>query len=273
MGVTYQAIDLTLGHAVALEVTMQVARALTAADAQGLVHRDLKPANLMLVDGPELTVKVIDFGLVKFTAMDSTERRDSTTHGFVGTPGFASPEQLEGQTEDVRSDLYSLGVTLWYMLMGSPPFTGSVANVISQHLLQQPPFESLATVPADVVAVLRAMLEKDKAERIQTPSQLREALRPCAERLRAAEWAPAAPIHLEAVPHTKPPPSRGNAAEPKIRSLARAPAFCSPAVGLRFSPLTLSLDLTPSGRGFPRRPPLCPARRNHQRQTFSTACR
>src|ERR1700686_3677594 len=88
----------------ALEVTSQVAKALTAAEAQGLVHRDLKPSNLMLANGPELTVKVIDFGLAKVAA--ATDQTDLTQAGFVGTPAFASPEQFAGAGVDVRSDLY-----------------------------------------------------------------------------------------------------------------------------------------------------------------------
>jgi eukaryotic-like serine/threonine-protein kinase len=97
--------------ALALEVIAQVAKALVAAEAQGLVHRDLKPANLMLVEGPELSVKVIDFGLAKAVATAGSEA-DLTHGGFVGTPAFASPERFTGASVDVRSDLYSLGITL-----------------------------------------------------------------------------------------------------------------------------------------------------------------
>ena len=89
--------------ALALEVAAQVARALAAAEAQNLVHQDLKPANLMLANGPQLTVKVIDFGLAK--AVADAEEADLTQGGFVGTPAFASPEQCAGAGVDVRADL------------------------------------------------------------------------------------------------------------------------------------------------------------------------
>jgi serine/threonine protein kinase len=90
-----------LPPALALEVIAQVARALVAAEAHGLVHRDIKPANLMVVQGPELTIKVIDFGLAKAT----TVNEPNFTHGgFVGTPAFASPEQFTGAAVDIRSD-------------------------------------------------------------------------------------------------------------------------------------------------------------------------
>jgi serine/threonine protein kinase/formylglycine-generating enzyme required for sulfatase activity len=173
----------------ALDIAQQVASALIAAEKQHLVHRDIKPSNLMLVregDG-EILVKVIDFGLARSVVMQSTAAGDITSGGFVGTPYFASPEQLDRQTEDIRSDIYSLGVTLWYMLIGKPTFIGSVASVIAQHLDKTPPFEALAILPAEVVAVLRKMLEKDRDKRIQTPAELRTELKSCVERLRSLQ--------------------------------------------------------------------------------------
>jgi len=130
-----------LSPALALEVIAQVARALVAAEAQGLVHRDLKPANLMLVEGPELTVKVIDFGLAKAVTTAGSEA-DLTHGGFVGTPAFASPERFTGASVDVRSDLYSLVITLWDMLTGQTPFRGSPTEMMYQHQhapLRRPP--------------------------------------------------------------------------------------------------------------------------------------
>jgi serine/threonine protein kinase len=117
-----------------IDVAQQVTSALVAAEKQGLVHRDLKPANLMLVspDGEKtdvtsnnkkLLVKIIDFGLAK--AVDTQTDPKSLTHErFVGTPAFASPEQFEHSSVDVRSDIYSLGETLWFALIGKTPFTG-----------------------------------------------------------------------------------------------------------------------------------------------------
>ena len=107
----------------ALEIIAQVASALEAAEKYGLVHRDLKPANLMLVGGPGINVKVIDFGLVKMVG--AHELNDQITHdGFIGTPAFASPEQFCGAEIDRRSDYFSLGSTLVYLLTGNPPFNG-----------------------------------------------------------------------------------------------------------------------------------------------------
>jgi serine/threonine protein kinase len=165
----------------ALDIAQQVACALIAAEEQQLVHRDIKPSNLMLVresDG-EILAKVIDFGLVKSAVAESSGAGHLTMRGFVGTPYFASPEQLDRQPEDIRSDIYSLGVTLWYMLTGKPTFMGSMASVIAQHLEKTPAFDALAILPTQVVAVLRRMLEKDRSKRIQTPSELRSELKSC----------------------------------------------------------------------------------------------
>ncbi|HZC34203.1 MAG TPA: protein kinase, partial [Chthoniobacterales bacterium] len=172
----------------ALNIAQQVASALIAAERQRLVHRDIKPSNLMLVreGDDEILVKVIDFGLARSVVMQSTAAGEITSGGFVGTPYFSSPEQLDRQTEDIRSDIYSLGVTLWFMLIGKPTFTGSVASVIAQHLDKPPPFEALAILPVEVVAVLRKMLEKDREQRIQSPAELRSELKSCIERLRGS---------------------------------------------------------------------------------------
>jgi serine/threonine protein kinase len=174
-----------------LEIAQQVACALIAAEEQQIVHRDIKPSNLMLVresDG-EILAKVIDFGIAKSSIRESKAAGTLTIKGFVGSPYFASPEQLERRPEDIRSDIYSLGVTLWYMLTGKPTFMGSMASVIAQHLEKAPAFESLALLPAQVVTVLRRMLEKDMTKRIQTPSQLRVELRHCVETVAALQAA------------------------------------------------------------------------------------
>ncbi len=162
----------------ALTITAQVARALNAATQHGLVHRDIKPANLMLVrEDDEVIAKVIDFGLAKTShAGDPEDAATLSMGGFVGTPHFASPEQLEEREIDVRSDIYSLGITLWYMLAGQAPFAGSMAQVMSQHLSKPPPFEKMENLPSAAADLLRKMLEKDPDARFQTPAELRKAI-------------------------------------------------------------------------------------------------
>ena len=97
------------------------------------------------------------------------------TAGFVGTPHFASPEQIEPTGElDIRSDIYSLGVTLWYALRGSPPFGGtSFVRVAAQHLSKPPPFEELQDAPEAVIKLLGRMLAKDREDRPADPTELR----------------------------------------------------------------------------------------------------
>ncbi len=178
----------------ALELTLQVTRALIAAHGVGLIHRDIKPSNLMLTrQHGEPLVKVIDFGLAKAIGLEgATDAADSssggaltrTSGGFVGTPFFASPEQLENLPLDTRSDIYSLGITLWYLINGSPPFNAtSLARVVSEHLSKPPPFERLVNQPECVVRLLRRMLEKNVAARPQTPIELRDEIFACLREL------------------------------------------------------------------------------------------
>src|SRR6266487_5243952 len=119
----------------ALEVTEQAARALAAAEACGVVHRDIKPSNIMLESDASgaLVVKVIDYGVAKVLAPQAEPGIEQTQAGFIGTPAFASPEQFaeNGKSRiDTRSDIYSLGVTLWFLLCGRTPFVGRTLEEI-----------------------------------------------------------------------------------------------------------------------------------------------
>src|SRR5580704_5980903 len=163
----------------ALQITRQVARALIAAERQKLVHRDIKPSNIMLVNEAiedHLLVKVIDFGLAKSFESSSDKSVTVTLGGFVGTPHFASPEQLEERETDARSDIYSLGATLWYMLVGRPPYEGSMASVIHQHLGSELPADVLQSFSPKLADLVRRMLAKKPEDRFQTPVELKQAL-------------------------------------------------------------------------------------------------
>ena len=187
----------------ALEVVRQVAAALVAAASRGLIHRDLKPGNLMLTASggspAGLEVKVIDFGLAKAAAV--LGENDLTHGGFVGTPAFASPEQFARQTVDARSDLYSLGVTLWYALTGKAPFTGRTLEEVSHHPGRQHlPVGQLTArgVPSCVVALLRCLLAIDPSERPASARELLEAVEACRRQFIPAS-APAATRHRQVV--------------------------------------------------------------------------
>lgn len=158
-----------------VEIALQVTSALAAAEKQGLVHRDLKPANLMLVgtaadsngSNSDVVVKVIDFGVAKALA-EKPDVMGLTQGGFVGTPAFASPEQFTNVPVDVRSDIYSLGTTLWYLLTGHMPCPGaSVAEIRASQQLHALPTEQLkaAHVPARLISLLASMLAPEPAAR------------------------------------------------------------------------------------------------------------
>jgi len=198
-------------------IAQQVTSALAAAEKHGLVHRDLKPANLMLVnaDDPELmgsdqarskrsriralrksgipVVKIIDFGLAK--ALHTATDPKSLTHDrFVGTPAFASPEQFEHSALDVRSDIYSLGETLWFALTGKTPFAGHTLSEI--HHAQKSnalPIEQLkaAHVPHRLKSLLESMLAFEPASRPGT-GELAARLQRCSPEVRSVRRTRAA---------------------------------------------------------------------------------
>ena len=160
-------------------------QALIAAAGHGLIHRDLKPANIMLTRrgaGPaELEVKVIDFGLAKAIAPNGNEM--DLTHGsFLGTPAFASPEQFRGVAADARSDIYSLGATLWYALTGDVPCKGATIEEIRRRQNDLPlPLEKLVArkIPKPVVQLLGRILAADPAQRPASAGELMESLERC----------------------------------------------------------------------------------------------
>ena len=160
-----------LNPKVVVEIATQIAQALTAAAAQGLIHRDLKPGNIMLKPGnagaTELEVKIIDFGLAKAVA-DVGGEMDITHGEFVGTPNFASPEQFESRPVDVRSDIYSLGATLWFALTGKAPFAGrNIEEIRGAQKLAALPTEQLkaAHVPPPLKSLIKSMLALEPAGR------------------------------------------------------------------------------------------------------------
>jgi serine/threonine protein kinase/uncharacterized membrane protein YkvA (DUF1232 family) len=178
----------------ALEIAIQIARALTAAAAHGLIHRDLKPSNIMLTTESE--VKVIDFGLAK--AITDAGGQVDLTHGeFVGTPTFASPEQFGSGLVDARSDIYSLGATLWFALTGLAPHFGKTLEEIRDRKRHDDlPVAQLGArkVPEHIVKLLRSTLAIDPAERPASARELLEALDSCrrnvTRRMRASYQAP-----------------------------------------------------------------------------------
>jgi predicted ATPase len=162
----------------ALEIATQVAAGLAAVHKQKLVHRDIKPTNIMvsLEEGGALTAKIIDLGLAKAVNEPAAQTAISTPGAFAGSPEFASPEQFAGVQIDIRSDLYSLGATLWKMLTGRPPFRGTAAELMYQHLHAPLATEQLNDVPQQIIILVEMLLEKDPARRFQNPFELLKAM-------------------------------------------------------------------------------------------------
>jgi eukaryotic-like serine/threonine-protein kinase len=172
----------------ALEIANQVARALVAAAAQGLIHRDLKPGNIMLTHSAsetnEIEVKVIDFGLAK-TAI-AVGQMDLTHGAFVGTPTFASPEQFHSAPVDARSDIYSLGATLWYSLTGDVPYPGkTIEEIRDRQSSADLPVKQLTArkIPAPVIQLLRSTLAVDPMKRPASARELTESIESCRRKL------------------------------------------------------------------------------------------
>src|SRR5262245_2834064 len=154
----------------ALEIATQVAAGLAAVHEQNLVHRDIKPTNIMvkLKEEGGVTAKIIDLGLAKTLDESASEAGISSPGAFVGTPEFASPEQFAGVGVDIRSDLYSLGVTLWEMVTGKTPFRGTPAELLYQHQHAPLPVERLKAVPQPLVVLVESLLEKDPGSGFRT---------------------------------------------------------------------------------------------------------
>jgi Protein kinase domain/NACHT domain len=162
----------------ALEIVTQVAAGLAAVHKQKLVHRDIKPSNIMvsLEEGGTVAAKIIDLGLAKAVNEPGSQTAISMPGVFAGTPEFASPEQFAGIGADIRSDLYSLGVTLWEMLTGRTPFRGTPGEVMYQHQHTPLPLEELKGIPPPIIALLEVLLEKNPGRRFRNPAELLKAI-------------------------------------------------------------------------------------------------
>jgi len=172
--------------ALALEVIEQAARALAAAEACGVVHRDIKPSNIMLESDASdvLRIKLIDYGVAKVMGPQAEPGLEQTQAGFIGTPAFASPEQFAGAGQlpvDTRSDIYSLGVTLWYLLTGRAPFVGRTMEEIRARQSDELPLEQLKSLhlPGQVIALLESMLAPDPKDRPQSARELLSTVHDC----------------------------------------------------------------------------------------------
>jgi serine/threonine-protein kinase len=178
----------TLPPMQAAKIAQEVAEALAAAHAQGVIHRDIKPANIMITrDGKVL---VMDFGIARLISGPETAPQ---TSAVMGTASYLSPEQAQGQSVDARTDIYSLGVVLYEMLTGRPPFTGDSPMAIAYKQVNATPEAPSSVnpeVPPELDAVVMRALSKNPANRYQTGQEFADDL----ERARTGGQVLATPL-------------------------------------------------------------------------------
>ncbi|MCA9624947.1 MAG: serine/threonine protein kinase [Myxococcales bacterium] len=235
----------------AVRIVRHALASLAEAHDKGVIHRDLKPDNLLLVpaagpgpgDEPEIC-KVLDFGIAKLVTREAGIDALETQAGTVfGTPRYMSPEQAQGKALDARSDLYALGVILYHMLLGRPPYTDNDAVVVMAHHIKTVPkrptvADPTLQLPADLERLLMRVLDKDPQRRPQSAKEFIEAL-DALDPLpaRAASSPPGASASLSAV-------------VPRLRraGLPRSNVLVAGGVAVGLAVLALAL----SGIGAPR---------------------
>lgn len=210
----------------AIRIIIQAARALEHAWRHQLIHRDIKPDNILVTkDG---VAKVADLGLARST--DENTTRMTITGTAMGTPHYISPEQARGDSDlDIRTDIYSLGVTFFHMLTGHPPFQGSTAAVvITRRLTEEPPW--IRDVNPDVsegtALVIRKMMARDRNDRYANPTELLHDLELIADNKlpEIARGAPGSPAPDIMKSFTAPFPAASTLGAPGVRGMeARKP--------------------------------------------------
>lgn len=162
-----------------LDIAIQIAAALSVADAAGIIHRDVKPENVML--RPDGVLKVLDFGLARLAparceGAQATQMAVNTDAGaVVGTAAYMSPEQVRGEQLDARTDVFSLGVVLYEMATGVLPFNGKTSALIFEAISTRAPLGAASLrpeLPAGLDAIISKALEKDRDTRYQSAREL-----------------------------------------------------------------------------------------------------
>ena len=226
----------------AVKMAVQAISALAAAHAAGIVHRDLKPDNLFVVAPNRATaagagevIKVLDFGIAKMKR-DLTNSPLTSTGALMGTPVYMSPEQCRGVPGEVdhRTDIYSMGIILYQMLCGRPPFTSEgLGDILVSHLTRAPqPLRALAPeVPARVERAVLAALEKDKEKRPPTMEAFQELLLAGGENEKSLAPTMLAPPDRSTWPPAASPPLNPPAGTPPATAAAREPTTFRASAG------------------------------------------
>ncbi len=267
-----QLMNAPFGASDALEIIIQVASALSAAHQAGIVHRDIKPENVMV--RPDGLVKVLDFGLAKLTSphtdSNAPQAAEETAPGMLlGTLRYMSPDQARGLPVDARTDIFSLGVVLYEMIAGCPPFNGQTASDIIAAILttEPPPLASIKPdTPSELQRITGKALRKNKEERYQTCKDLLVDLKDLKGEMEFSaklgrNTGSANAIHAQEVALTPPPAKTAARITPRLAFAALAVAallivavwwFVARDRGETFSPASLkSVEITswPSAPG------------------------
>ena len=240
----------------AVRIGAQTARALEEAEARGIVHRDIKPDNILLAPGD--AVKVADFGIAKQLSSGTL----TMPGAFIGTLFYAAPELALGKADN-RSDVYSLGATLFHSLTGHPPFRGDALEVLRHHAETQVPMDELQSIPEVVREIIVKCLQKDPEDRYQSCTQLAGDLEKAASRLGQATEDATAVITPEPETEAEPKSEELTAATQVVPPEEPAPApvqsspteVAAPPAGVAAYGGVVILELREIGPGGPLRQP------------------
>ncbi|MBM75882.1 MAG: hypothetical protein CMK59_10820 [Proteobacteria bacterium] len=168
-----------------ISILLQICSALSEAHEKGLIHRDIKPSNIFMLQHESTFAKLLDFGLVKNIQNDSSEL--TQTGMVMGSPMYMSPEQVQSESVDARSDIYSLGMSLYHMLSGFAPFEGEFTTVMMAQILKMPQEMNVRNSEISIPPILEwtvfQCIQKDPSLRFQSVHQLRQALEICEEQI------------------------------------------------------------------------------------------
>lgn len=197
-----------VSYLIAIEIVVQICRALSEAHKKGIIHRDLKPENIILseADDGSLLVKVLDFGIAKMLASDGNQELDTVVtqaNIIIGTPRYMSPEQAKGVVPTPESDLYSLGIIMYEAITGKPPFDSEdPILLLGMHIKDTPiPISQIVSdLPPAVSDLIMKLLSKDPKDRYPTAYQVAQILRP---------YIPEGHFNIEEItnPEAKPSPA------------------------------------------------------------------